>query len=252
MQIGSEKWLDLLRQGAAELACDLPPEACAAFTSYAQQLLVWSRKINLTAIKDPHDIAVKHFLDSLAPAPLIPPGACLLDIGAGAGFPGLPIKILRPDVAVSLVDASRKKVSFMQQIIRRLALENTAAFHIRAETLAAMDSTKRPSRTRLQNLNRHTDQSGPSLPVHFDVIIARALTSLKAFMGLARPLLAENGRMIALKGPLAEAELAQARAFLRSNAIASDQSPDRWEVSVAHYHLPFTKDRRCLVSIYRN
>ena len=102
----------------------------------------------------------------------------MLDIGSGGGFPGIPLKVLRPKLSVTLIDASRKKVSFLKHVIRTLKLDNIDAFHIRAEDLAAHPSY----------LNR------------FDVIISRALSSLEHFVRLAVPLLAKWGIIIAMRG----------------------------------------------------
>ena len=155
------------------------------FSTHAIELIKWTQKINITTITDPIEVASNHFLDSLVPAQFIPPEAAVLDIGSGGGFPGIPLKVLLPELSVTLIDASRKKVSFLKHVIRTLKLDNIEALHIRAEDLA----------------------NHPSYINRFDVIISRALSSLDFFVRLALPLLADGGVIIALKGEVDQTEL---------------------------------------------
>jgi 16S rRNA (guanine527-N7)-methyltransferase len=187
MRIGSAEWKACIGAGADRLGVSLTPQMIDAMALYGEELIRWNRRINLTAITDPLAVAVKHFIDSTAAAPYIPLHARLLDIGAGAGFPGLVLKIIRPDLAVTLVDSVRKKVSFQQQVIRILGLSGIQARHGRAEEMA------------------DTDTGG------YDVVICRALGDLGRFHRLSRPLLAAGGRCIAMKGrpEEVEAELAE-------------------------------------------
>ena len=252
MQIGSEKWLNVLKQGSAAFDIELRPEVLAAFAEYAHELLSWSRKMNLTAIKDPYDIAIKHFLDSLAPAPLIGLDARMLDIGAGAGFPGLPIKILRPDLQVDLIDASRKKVSFMQHVIRLLTLEKVAAHHIRAEEIGIQSTLKKDSGADRNGRQNPPDRTGMRPGGRYDVVIARALSSLKEFVRLAAPVLAENGSILAMKGRLEDVEVEEARTVLKKHSAGHNRDPEPWKVDVRHYRLPFINDRRSIVLMCQN
>ena len=96
----------------------------AAFDRYAEMLTERNEKVNLTAITDPDEIRVKHFTDSLAAIDLIKTGATVLDIGSGAGFPGIPLKIARDDISVTLLDSVNKKVAFMNDVIADLGLKN--------------------------------------------------------------------------------------------------------------------------------
>lgn len=157
-------------------------EAAGQFAVYAEELVQWNRRINLTAITDPLEIAVKHFLDSAAAAPWIPAGSRVLDIGSGPGFPGMVLKILQPDLDVSLIEAVRKKISFQRHVIRTIGLSGIQALHGRAEDMAGTD------------------------PNAFDVVICRALTDLAGFFQMARPLLAPGGMAVAMKGRLEEVE----------------------------------------------
>jgi 16S rRNA (guanine527-N7)-methyltransferase len=112
----------LLKQGAKDLGTFLSDYQLNQFMAYASLLIKWNRHINLTGIRSFREILIKHFLDSLTPLSYLPDKANLLDLGTGAGFPGLPIKIVRPDQAVTLIEASAKKVSFLKETVRHLNL----------------------------------------------------------------------------------------------------------------------------------
>jgi 16S rRNA (guanine527-N7)-methyltransferase len=142
----------------------------------------WNRTVNLTAITDPEKVAVKHFVDALAPSPLIGDGVRILDAGSGGGFPGIPIKIMRSDVSMTLMDSVRKKVSFLKHAIRTLGLKEVHAVH-----------------GRLEDLGRSPQYRG-----NYDLVICRAFSSLEKFVSLAIPFSRQGGRLLALKGPQAE------------------------------------------------
>jgi len=109
--------LNLLIQGAAALGLALPPLALNQFQVYLRELKLWNTRVNLTALKTDRDIIVRHFLDSLAVAPFLRPAASLADLGSGAGFPGLVLKILRPELALTLMEARKKKVAFLEYLV---------------------------------------------------------------------------------------------------------------------------------------
>ncbi len=207
MEIGSKDWSELIIKGAKAFDLDLDSHHTELFAAHARELLHWNQTINLTTITDPFEIAVKHFVDSLAPARKLAPVANLLDIGSGGGFPGIVLKVIFPSLAVTLIDASRKKVNFLKHVTRTLNLEGLEAIHILAEDLA----------------------SDPAYTNHFDVIISRALTDLKSFIRRARPLRAGNGRIIALKGKMDQTEVDSVRASV---------------LSAETYRLPFTQSTR--------
>src|SRR5882762_5425198 len=154
-------------EGLEQLGLDPRDEQLlAAFESYRKELLDWNTRINLTAITDPQDVWLKHFLDSLSLLKAYSnPEARLLDIGSGAGFPGLPLKIVRPQWQVVLLEATRKKVAFLQHIIETLQLENVEAVHARAEDVGHK----------------------PEYRAAFDVVTARAVASLPALLEYAAP-----------------------------------------------------------------
>jgi 16S rRNA (guanine527-N7)-methyltransferase len=216
MDIGSPEWQHVIIDGAQQLGIEIDERICAAFASHAAELLHWNRKINLTAITDPRDIAIRHFLDSLAPAKFIPDRVRLLDIGSGAGFPGIPLKIVKSSVSVLLIDGTRKKVNFLKHVIRSLGLDQIAARHIRAEDLA-----------------HHAEFAHT-----FDVIVSRALSNLTSFVKVAVPLLARQGMIMAIKGQVAQKELETLRAKLL---------PHQLTLEVKHYSLPIEHHLRAIV-----
>ncbi len=218
MEIGSREWQDLIIDGAQKLGIEIDARVPAAFSVHAAELIKWNRKINLTAITDPRDIAIKHFLDALAPIGFIADGARLLDIGSGGGFPGIPLKILNPSLAVVLIDGARKKVNFLKQVIRTLSLESIEARQIRTENL----------------------QRDPACANSFDVIISRALSDLTSFVRIARPLLAAEGTIVAMKGELDQKEL---------DALRADILGDRFSLEIENYTLPSVHTHRSIVIV---
>ena len=127
----------LLIAGAGALGLHLTADQLAAFATYLAEIVRWSGRINLTALRKPEDIVRTGFLDSLACLPLIPLEAkYALDVGSGAGFPGLPLKLVRPDLSFTLVEASRKKATFLQHMVRQLGLTRVRVVQRRAEELA--------------------------------------------------------------------------------------------------------------------
>jgi 16S rRNA (guanine527-N7)-methyltransferase len=235
MQIGSSKWKALIRKGAERFDLSLQPAALDQFALHAGELLRWNQKINLTAISDPEAVALKHFLDSLGAAADIPPSGSLLDIGSGGGFPGIPLKIVRPSLRVTLIDASRKKVNFLKHIVRLLGLENVDALHVRADELA-----------RDIRAGGSGGRSARDVPAFFDTVISRAFSALDAFVMLALPLVAENGRVIAMKGRITESELDRLRGIVMRS---SNSQIGVREVSVKRYKLPVLAADRSLVKI---
>ena len=135
MNIGAQAWKNTIVEGARELGIAVSAAQADQFAAHALILKAWNRKINLTAIHAPMDMAVKHFLDSIIPSRHIRPGSRLLDVGSGAGFPGIPLKVMLPSLDVTLVDATRKKVSFLSHVIQALHLSRISAIHSRLEDL---------------------------------------------------------------------------------------------------------------------
>lgn len=228
MQIGSKKWQNLIYEGAKKLDIQIDKRKIDKFTIHALELLKWNQKINLTAITDPFEVAVKHFLDSIVPAKLIPPDASLLDIGSGSGFPGIPLKISLPHLSVTLIDASRKKVSFLRHIIRILELKNIDALHIRAEEFSKK----------------------PGIEHKFDAIISRALSSMTTFATTALPFLNKNGVIIAMRGNVSDDDLQLLRSSInKKNDMLMEKDIEAVEIDVKRYSLPYLKSDRSMVSL---
>ncbi len=169
-----DKALDTaLEDGLTALHLDLPVEARAQMLAYLALLQKWNKTYNLTAIVEPERQLTHHLLDSLALLPHVGPGP-LLDVGSGAGLPGIPLALARPDLKVTLIDASQKKAAFMQQAVIELGLATrVTVVHGRVEAL----------------------QAGP-----FAQITARAFANLNDLVSLTRPVLAEGGCWLAMKG----------------------------------------------------
>ena len=109
-----------LLSGAQQFNLTLTQTQLTAFEQYSQELIAWNQKVNLTRIIEPHEIAIKHFLDSLSAnltLPDLPAGFALIDVGSGAGFPGLPLKIARPDLRLTLLESTGKKTAFLQHVV---------------------------------------------------------------------------------------------------------------------------------------
>jgi 16S rRNA (guanine527-N7)-methyltransferase len=228
MQIGSQKWQNLIYEGAKNLDIQIDKRKIENFAIHAFELIKWNQKTNLTAITDPFEIAVKHFLDSIVPVEMIPANASLLDIGSGGGFPGIPLKIILPSLSVTLIDASRKKVSFLKHIIRILELENIDALHIRAEEFV---EKRRVEKT-------------------FNVVISRALSSLTTYALTALPFLKEEGVIIAMRGSVSDDDIQMLRSSInKRSTILMEEDIKAFEINVKRYSLPYLKSDRSIVSL---
>ena len=178
--------LPSLTQSAALLGVELTAEAQARFDRYAQELIDWNRHTNLTAITAPHEIEVRHFLDSLtiARAADLRDGARVVDVGSGAGFPGLPLAIVYPRIHVTLLESTGKKTAFLDHVITTLGLTHAVTANLRAEDAG-------------------------QLPAHraaYDLVLARAVARLPGLLEYLLPLAKVGGRCIAMKGVTAHAE----------------------------------------------
>ncbi len=179
---------ELLSTYAADLGIVLTDTQCAQFDRYAELLCEWNEKMNLTGITDPYGIVVRHFIDSLTLCAQLPEGATLIDVGTGAGFPAIPAAIARPDISVTLLDSLKKRLTFLDTVVSELKL-SAVTVHARAED------------------GGHKDE----LREQFDVATARAVASLPVLCEYCLPFVKTGGRFVALKGPDADNELADAR-----------------------------------------
>jgi 16S rRNA (guanine527-N7)-methyltransferase len=186
---------ELLISGAQELGISLTVEQINSVFIYLTELKKWNRRINLTAIRDERDIVIKHVLDSLSYIRGFnsAAGLRLLDMGSGAGFPALPIKIAYPDMSITMVDSVKKKASFLRHIVRTLKLTGAEVFDQRTEELP------------------------DSLHSAFDVVTARAFADMASALSAGIPFLKPGGRMVLSRGPeesIPEQALATARVSL--------------------------------------
>jgi len=170
--------------GVRALGLALPPGATPKLAALVALLAKWNGTYNLTAIREPAKMVTHHLLDSLAVLTRcdVAPGARLLDIGCGAGLPGLPLAIARPDVAVTLLDSNGKKIAFVRQAIGELGLANATAVAARIETFVP--------------------------PAPFDVVVSRAFSDLATFVAAGRRVLAPGAVLVAMKGALPAGEIA--------------------------------------------
>ena len=205
----------------APLGVILESDVLARLERLGQELLHWNRTHNLTAITEPSEIREKHLADSLTLLPLLGTAARLLDLGSGAGFPALPMKIVCPALEVVSVDAVAKKIAFQRHVARTLHLTGFTAVHGRAEDLPG----------------------SPCCGAGFDLVTARALGSLPLLARLAAPCLAPGGRLIAMKGAEGEAELTAARAELAALGFAC--------TAQHRVRLPMSGAERCLLVLVK-
>ncbi|HEX6817354.1 MAG TPA: 16S rRNA (guanine(527)-N(7))-methyltransferase RsmG, partial [Ktedonobacterales bacterium] len=188
--------LTLLASGATSLGISLDDAQLAAFARYRELLLDWNTHVNLTAITAPAEVTTRHFLDSLTIAQAVPTAMRqdaprLLDVGAGAGFPGLPLAVVFPHWHVTLLEATGKKVRFMETVIGELELSNARAIHARAEELAHQAAYRG----------------------HFDLVTARAVAALPTLLEYCCPFARVGGLVITpKKGDLAAEITAGSRA----------------------------------------
>lgn len=169
---------EVLKRGSERLGVPFAPAHADAFSLYLSELLKWNAKVNLTAITGPEEVAVKHFLDSLSLFRLLPEGSfSAADVGAGAGFPGLPLKLVRPDMALTLIEPARKKAAFLKSIARALGLAGVMVFEKKVEDAAG------------------------ELGGRFDVVLSRAFREPRLLLPLAAPLLKEGGSVVLSVGP---------------------------------------------------
>jgi 16S rRNA (guanine527-N7)-methyltransferase len=200
-----------LAAGAHSLKISLSPDQLDAFLIYYQTLVAWNERVNLTRITDYREVQVKHFLDSLSCWPMVErvsgasgQGPLLIDVGAGAGFPGLALKIARPELRLTLLEATGKKVEFLEAVVRRLNLSGVRVLKGRAEAVG----------------------QDPAHREGYDLALARALAGTATLAELTLPLVRVGGRVVAYKGedPAAEVEADQ-KAILTLGGRLSEIRP---------------------------
>ena len=203
---------ELLDKGALEIGFSCSTKDINKFMIFLSELKKWNKTYNLTALKTDNDIIIKHFLDSILYLKPFPEGRLnIADAGSGAGFPGIPIKIISPDINVTLIESSRKKATFLRHIIRLLNLTGISVIEERIEDL------------------------GDEYKKSFDIVVSRATFKIKRFVEIASPYLKENGLLVLSKGPRLIEEL--------------DEMPydGCYVESILNLQLPFIEDKRNLI-----
>ena len=212
---GGNRAVQKLAEGARGLDMPLTEDQLKAFQIYYEALVTWNERVNLTRITDYEAVQVKHFLDSLACLPLIQrtwakvawtreAGAQAIDVGSGAGFPGVALKIVWPGLRLTLLEATGKKAEFLRFLVQRLGLADVAVVHARAEEIGHHPA--------------HREQ--------YDLALARALAEMAALAELTLPLVRSGGLVIAYKGEDPAAEVAAAhRAILAMGGQVREIQP---------------------------
>lgn len=194
------------------------PTMMDKFLSYFDLLIFWNKKFNLTAITDKDAIEIKHFIDSLAGTVLIARDSTICDIGSGAGFPSIPLSIIRPDCEFYLVDSLAKRVSFLNEVIKQLGLTNCEAIHARAEDFSSA--------------HKNT----------YDYCVARAVAPMPTLIEYTLPLLKVGGKLLAYKGSNVNEEI-----DLSTKALSCLYGKIE---KIHHFNLP-NDDYRCIVEVVK-
>lgn len=202
-----------------ELEIKLSTEQAEMFFKYMNLLLEWNEKINLTAITDEEEVIIKHFVDSITISKYIPTGTSLIDVGTGAGFPGIPLGIIRNDLEIVLLDSLQKRINFLEVVIRELGLENIKTVHARAEEFGKN--------------NKYREK--------FDVATSRAVANLSTLSEYLLPLVKVGGVVICMKGCAIEEELNNSKKAI--NVLGGKVT------RVFEFNLPKTDIKRNIVLI---
>jgi 16S rRNA (guanine527-N7)-methyltransferase len=181
---------DILKRGAEELGIELDARAIELFERYYRELAEWNRRMNLTSIEGEEEVAIKHFLDSLTCLLAVDlwGGCSVVDVGSGAGFPGVVLKVARPEIRLTLVEASRKKAEFLRKLASVLEIEDVEVLWDRAERVGQTTGYREA----------------------FDVATARGVADMAALVEVCLPLVKVGGVFVAMKGPDVGEEIAGA------------------------------------------
>ena len=187
--MGIEEFSKIFNDYLKELSIKLNEEQIQKFYTYMNLLMEWNEKINLTAITKPEEIILKHFVDCLTISKYIETNSKLIDVGTGAGFPGIPLKIYRSDLKVTLVDSLNKRLNFLNEVINSLKLENIETIHARAEELGRNKGYREK----------------------FDIATSRAVANLSTLSEYLLPFIKVGGKCICMKGADIDGELNNAK-----------------------------------------
>ena len=182
---------NFLKESFEKAGFSLSRDQLDAFLCYYERLITVNQVMNLTAITEFREVVFKHFLDSVLPLSFLPLKGSLIDVGSGAGFPGLPLKIMQPEIQLTMLDSLNKRVKYLQELVRELKLKNAEAVHGRAEEYAAQHRA------------------------FFDAACARAVAKLSVLSEYCLPFVKTGGLFIAYKGADVENELQEAQKALQ-------------------------------------
>ncbi|MCB8816824.1 16S rRNA (guanine(527)-N(7))-methyltransferase RsmG [Desulfosporosinus shakirovi] len=200
------------------IGCELTELQVNQLCQFGDLLLEWNQRLNLTRITDPQEVILKHFIDSMVLAKFIQ-GIHLADLGTGAGFPGIPLKIMRPELKVVLIDSLKKRLDFLDVVIEKLDLQDINTIHARAEDFGRDRKYRR----------------------HFDTVSSRAVARLPTLLEYALPVLKIEGRFLAAKGLQADQELAESGRALKILGGMSE--------GIAHFNLGSSAEHRAVILI---
>jgi 16S rRNA (guanine527-N7)-methyltransferase len=191
--------IEILRQGIEDFGIEASDKMLADFQKYKEILVEWNQKMNLTGIEDEKEVFIKHFLDSVSAVTkgYIKNGMSLIDVGTGAGFPGMPLRICLPELKVTLLDSLNKRINFLQEVANQLDIDDIEFIHGRAEDFGKSEEYREK----------------------FDVATARAVAGLPILMEFCVPFVKVGGYFICLKGPNANLELEESKAAMDTLGI---------------------------------
>ncbi|MCT4565171.1 MAG: 16S rRNA (guanine(527)-N(7))-methyltransferase RsmG [Maledivibacter sp.] len=212
---------DILKQGGKEIALDIDNRMIEKFGIYKELLIEWNKKINLTGITEENEVMIKHFLDSLTclMTGVIKQDSKIIDVGTGAGFPGIPLKIYYEDIKLTLLDSLNKRIKYLNTVCKEAGLKNVELLHGRAEDYGM----------------------NPEYRGKYDVAVARAVADLSVLSEYCLPFVKLNGYFIAQKGPKAYEEVSKSE---KAVSILGGEIIDTLDAK-----LPFTEIEHTLVVI---
>jgi len=187
--MNKEFFIEKMQEKTKDLGVRFLVEQTEQFFEYMNLLIEWNEKINLTAITDPEEIILKHFIDSITILKDIPDNSKIVDVGTGAGFPGIPLSIMNPTLKITLVDSLNKRLIFLQEVVDKLQLKNIEIVHARAEEFGQ---------------NKKYRES-------FDISTSRAVANLATLSEYLIPLVKVNGKVVSMKAANAREEINEAK-----------------------------------------
>ena len=217
-----ETFCEKLIDQANKMEILLNEEQQTKFYKYMELIIDWNKKINLTAITEPWEVINKHFIDSISILKQIESKDKVVDIGTGAGFPGVPIKIANPSIEITLVDSLNKRINFLKEIIKELDLKGIEAVHARAEEFGQSKAYREK----------------------YDVVTSRAVARLNILVEYMLPIVKVGGKCICMKGPESEEEIKEAQKAI--NVLGGTIK------NVEKFSLPETDINRTIIVIEKN